>query len=49
MSEARKQHVLQKLMDNTWLLLAVGVLLPIVSYTLWGLFELQYLKPAALP
>lgn len=49
MSEARKVHPLQKVIDNTWLLLAIGVLLPIVSYTLWGLFELQYLKPSALP
>jgi thiol:disulfide interchange protein len=42
-------HPLQKLLDNPWVLLALGVLLPVVSYTLWGLFELQNLPPAKLP
>lgn len=49
MSEAKGPHPIQKLLDNPWLLLALGVLLPIVSYTIWGLVELQNLKPAALP
>lgn len=44
-----KKHPLQRLMDNTWLLLVLGVLIPIGSYTLWGLFELMNTQPAALP
>ena len=36
MNEEDKKHPLQKLMDNPWLLLALGVLIPFVSYTLWG-------------
>jgi hypothetical protein len=36
-------------MDNPWLLLALGVLIPTVSYTVWGWLELLTTKPAALP
>jgi hypothetical protein len=36
-------------MDNPWLLLALGVLLPFISYTLWGYLDLLAIKPAALP
>ncbi len=36
-------------MDNPWLLLALGILVPFVSYTLWGLLELMSLSPARLP
>jgi hypothetical protein len=43
------KHPLQKLMDNPWLLLALGVLLPILSYTVWGWIELWNVPPAALP
>jgi hypothetical protein len=42
-------HWLERLLDNTWLLLALGVLVPAISYTLWGLIELSNLQPAALP
>ena len=44
-----RKHPIQKLMDNTWLLLALGVVIPILSYTVWGWIELMTLKPAALP
>ena len=40
---------LKRLMDNPWLLLALGVLIPLLSYTLWGWIELGTVKPAALP
>ena len=40
---------LKRLMDNTWLLLALGVLIPLVSYTLWGWVELGSVQPATLP
>ncbi len=33
-------HPIQKLMDNTWLLLALGLLVPILSYTVWAWIEL---------
>jgi hypothetical protein len=44
-----RKHPLQRLMDNPWLLLALGVLVPFVSYTLWGWVELWLLPPATLP
>lgn len=44
-----RKHPLQRLMDNPWLLLALGVVIPLVSYTLWGLVELMSVSEAALP
>lgn len=49
MNEEPKPHVIQRLMDNPWLLLALGVLIPLLSYTLWGWIELLLVKPATLP
>ena len=49
MSEPNKKHFIQKLMDNTWLLLALGILIPFLSYTVWGWIELLLVKPAPLP
>lgn len=49
MNEPDTRHPIQKLMDNPWLLLALGVVIPFVSYTAWGWIELVLLKPAALP
>lgn len=42
-------HPLQKLLDNPWLLLALGFLVPFFSYTVWGWIELLMVKPAELP
>lgn len=39
-------HPIQKLMDNTWLLLALGLLVPILSYTVWAWIELLNVPPA---
>jgi hypothetical protein len=39
----------KRLMDNPWLLLALGVLIPFLSYTVWGWIELLFQKPATLP
>ena len=36
-------------MDSPWLLLALGVLIPSLSYTLWGWIEILLVKPATLP
>ena len=40
---------LKRLMDNTWLLLLLGVVVPFLSYTVWGWIELLNVPPAALP
>ncbi len=42
-------HPLQKLMDNPWALLVLGLVLPILSYTVWGWIELASIQPATLP
>jgi hypothetical protein len=44
-----RKHPIQKLMDNPWLLLALGVVIPFLSYTVWGWIELWLVKPATLP
>lgn len=49
MANDTRKHPIQKLMDNPWLLLALGVLVPLISYTLWGWIELHQMKPATLP
>jgi hypothetical protein len=49
MSEPNPKHPLQRLMDNPWLLLALGILIPFLSYTVWGWIELLMIKPAPLP
>ncbi len=40
---------LKRFMDNTWLLLVLGVVIPLLSYTLWGWIELLMIPPAPLP
>lgn len=47
--DKEKIHPVQKFMDNIWLLLFLGLAVPIVSYTLWGLIELMNIPPALLP
>lgn len=42
-------HPLQKLLDNPWLLLALGFITPFLSYTVWGWIELLLTKRAELP
>jgi hypothetical protein len=49
MKEKEKTHIIQRLMDNTWLLLVLGVLIPLLSYTAWGWIELLFIQPATLP
>lgn len=36
-------------MDNPWLLLVLGLVIPILSYTVWGWIELASMPPAQLP
>jgi hypothetical protein len=49
MNNSEKEPLLKRLMDNPWLLLVLGVLIPMVSYTLWGWIELSFVPPAQLP
>jgi len=49
MKEPDRKHPIQRLMDNPWLLLALGVGIPTLSYTIWGWLELLFLKTAQLP
>ena len=49
MNNEPNKPVLQRLLDNPWLMLVLGVLLPILSYTVWGWIELALVKPALLP
>ena len=44
MNDEEKKHPLQKLMDNPWLLLTLGILIPFLSYTIWGWIELLMIK-----
>ncbi len=47
--ENKPQPLFRRLMDNPWLLLFLGVVIPFVSYTIWGWFEITQAKPDALP
>jgi hypothetical protein len=47
-SSERAEHPLKRLMDNVWLLLVLGVLIPFVSYTLWGWVEFTRVLSALL-
>jgi hypothetical protein len=42
-------HWLKKLMENVWLLLVLGVVIPTLSYTIWGWIELANATQATLP
>lgn len=47
--EEENIHLVQKFMDNIWLLLALGLAIPILSYTLWGIIELISIEKGTLP
>lgn len=49
MGDAPRTHPLQRLMDNPWLLLALGVLVPFLSYAAWGWYEIATMPAATLP
>lgn len=40
---------MQRLFDNVWLLMVLGLVVMIVIYTAWGLYEVTSLPPATLP
>ena len=39
----------QRFFDNVFLLLVLGIVIMVVSFTGWGLVEILSLKPAPLP
>lgn len=39
-NESGRVPMMQRLMDNPFLLLFLGVLIPMVLYTLWGVIEI---------
>jgi hypothetical protein len=41
--------LLARVLDNTWLLLVLGIVVPTVSYTVWGVVEIILLPRAGLP
>ena len=45
----RSEQPLQRLMDSSWLLLAIGVSVPFVSYSICSWLALWMLAPATLP
>lgn len=49
MDPGDRKHPIQKLMDNPWLLLVLGVVVPFLSYTVWAWVELSSVAPATLP
>ena len=49
MNNETKDPLFKRVLDNTWLLLALGVIVPLLSYTAWGWIELLLVKPATLP
>jgi hypothetical protein len=48
-TEREQVHPIQRLMDNPWLLLVLGLVVPFLSYTVWGLYEVMSVKEALLP
>ena len=50
MSDDReKPHPLQRLLDNPWLLLLIGLAVTFISYFTWGWIDLSNVGPAQLP
>lgn len=43
------EPLIKRLMDNPWLLLVLGVVIPMLSYTLWGWIDLALVPDAILP
>lgn len=49
MNDQTKKPLLERVLDNPWLMLALGVLIPLLSYTIWGWIEITRVQPALLP
>ena len=48
-AEEHKIPLGQRLFDNVFLLLAAGIVVMVVFYTAWGIWEALSLTPAPLP
>ncbi len=46
---AERPPLAQRLVDNPFLLLVAGIVVMLVIYTGWGLWEILTLPPATLP
>ena len=49
MDDPGAKHPIQRLMDNPWALLVLGIVVPGISYTVWGWVELLAFPVAKLP
>lgn len=49
MNNETNKPLLQRVLDNTWLLLVLGVVIPLLSYTVWGWIEIAMVPPAPMP
>lgn len=47
--ENENKHPIQRLMDNPWLLLVLGLIIPFLSYTVWGWIDLARMPLGQLP
>lgn len=45
-SSGTDPHFMQKALDNQWLMLVIAVVVPLVLYTLWGLWDVINVPPA---
>ncbi|MDH3974951.1 MAG: hypothetical protein OEV42_11790 [Deltaproteobacteria bacterium] len=48
MSDEHDMPAGRKLYDNIWLLLALGIVVPTLIFTVWGLIEIQSLPYLSL-
>ena len=46
---ASEAPLLQRLFDSPFVLLALGMVIMLVLFTFWGLWEVTHLPPAQLP
>ncbi len=49
MDGSNRPNGIQRFYDNTWLLLALGFLIPFISYFVWGWIELLQTPLDKLP
>lgn len=46
MSDPNDMPFFQKVLENNWLLLVIGLVVPMVIYTAWGLMDVMAIPPA---
>lgn len=49
MSNPNEKSTMQKIFDNPWLLIFLGLVVPTLSYTVWGWIEIYLVAPGTLP